>query len=62
MPLLLLMNLSFLNGLLKRSLLTLDLGIRLLKYRLQKTKSTLSDIVQINGKHMPTGLVREGGL
>ena len=30
------------------------------KYRLKRTKSTLSDVVQINGKHQVTGLVREG--
>lgn len=30
------------------------------KYRMTYTKSKLSDIVQINGKHIPTGLIREG--
>lgn len=30
------------------------------KYRLQYTKSTIYDIVQINGKHKQTGLIRKG--
>ena len=30
------------------------------KYRLKKSKSILNDTVQINGKHIPTGLVRNG--
>ena len=44
----------------EEELVNLRFRYKFLKYRLQKTKSTLSDIVQINGKHMPTGLVREG--
>ena len=30
------------------------------KYRLKKTKSILNNTVQINGKHIPTGLIRNG--
>lgn len=30
------------------------------KYRFQKTKSTLYDVVQINGKHISTGITRRG--
>ena len=30
------------------------------KYRLKKIKSILNNTVQINGKHIPTGLVRNG--
>lgn len=44
----------------KEELTNVKFRYKFLKYRLQKTKSTLSDIVQINGKHIPTGLKREG--
>ena len=44
----------------KEELTNVKFRYKFIKYRLQKTKSTLSDIVQINGKHIPTGLVREG--
>ena len=30
------------------------------KYRLKKTKSVLNNTVQLNGKHIPTGLIRNG--
>lgn len=42
----------------EEELVNLRFRYKFLKYRLQKTKSTLSDIVQINGKHMPTKVFR----
>ena len=44
----------------KEELINVKFKHKFLKYRLQKTKSVLSNIVQINGKHVPTGLIREG--
>ena len=44
----------------KDELMNVKFRYKFIKYRLQATKSTLSDIVQINGKHIPTGLIREG--
>ena len=51
---------KFLKWVTQEELVNMKFRYKFLKYRLQKTKSTLSDIVQINGRHEPTGLVREG--
>ena len=51
---------KFLKWVTQEELTNIKFRYKFLKYRLQKTKSTLSDIVQINGRHEPTGLVREG--
>ena len=40
----------------KDELMNVKFRYKFIKYRLQATKSTLSDIVKINGKHIPTGL------
>ena len=44
----------------KEDLINAKFRYKFIKYRLQKSKSTVSDIVQINGKHIPTGLIRKG--
>ena len=44
----------------KEELIHTKFMFKFLKYRLKKTKSMLNNIVQINGKHIPTGLIRDG--
>ena len=44
----------------KEELIHTKFMFKFMKYRLKKTKSVLNNIVQINGKHIPTGLIRDG--
>lgn len=44
----------------KEELTNVKFKHKFLKYRLQRTRSTLCDIVQLNNKHVKTGLIREG--
>ena len=44
----------------KEELINIKFKYKFLKYRLTKSKSSITDIVQCNGKHKQTGLVREG--
>ena len=44
----------------KEELIHVKFMFKFLKYRLKKTKSVLNDTVQLNGKHIPTGLKRNG--
>lgn len=41
-------------------LINVKFWYKFMKYRLKKTKSVLNNVVQINGKHIPTGIVRNG--
>ena len=44
----------------KEELINIKFKYKFLKYRLTKSKSSITDIVQCNDKHKQTGLVREG--
>ena len=44
----------------KEELQNLRFKHKFAKYRFGKTKSVLKDVVQVNGKHITTGIVREG--
>jgi hypothetical protein len=44
----------------KEEIISIKYQYKFSKYRLTSTKSTLSDVVQLNGKRVKTGLIREG--